>query len=178
VIAPLIPDRCEKSGLEETVRQLGEHLGFEASRPDNEGEGGPDVVWHDTSSAEVLGFELKTDKKNKSSYNVEEIGKALGYVEWLKKEYEGENCLGLIVIGPKSLLTRRANPSSFMYVAELTEVASLATEFNEFLWEARSFAPGARVAFIKRKGREVFNLTRLFNRLSATTMNALPRGSN
>jgi hypothetical protein len=161
--------------LEEAVRQLGEHLGFEASRPDNEGDGGPDVVWHEPSSSTVLGFELKTDKKPKSSYTVEETGKGLGYLEWLMREYKGEKCLGLIFIGPKSSLTRRANVSDAMCVVELREIKSLSGEFSTFLREARTYALGARVAFIKRKGREVFSLAKLFDRLNATSMDALPR---
>ena len=53
--------------LEEAIRQLGEFMDFDASGPDNEDLGGPDVLWVDTSSNALIGFELKTDKKTGSA---------------------------------------------------------------------------------------------------------------
>jgi hypothetical protein len=174
VLSPFTSGSGTAFALEEALRQLGEFMGYDASRPDNEGLGGPDVLWLDTSSNGLIGFELKTDKKAESAYNIEEVGKGHSYLEWLRTNHQ-ERCLGLIFIGPRSPATQRATPSDDMYVAEISEIVTLANAFRGFLSEARGFALGARVAFIKRKENEEFGLLRIFERLGTTRMRSLSR---
>ena len=53
---------------EEAVRLLGEILGFDATRPDNDIGKGPDVFWVNNQTKEVLAFELKTNKNTPTRY--------------------------------------------------------------------------------------------------------------
>ena len=50
VLVPFTSGGSSAFVLEEALRQLGESMGYDASRPDNEGLGGPDVLWVDASS--------------------------------------------------------------------------------------------------------------------------------
>jgi hypothetical protein len=136
-VAPLSSGGGSSNALEEAVRQLGEFMGYDSSRPDNEGQGGPDVLWVDRSSRTLVGFELKTDKKAASSYTIEEVGKGHSYLEWLKANYADEDRLGLVFVGPRAPATGRATPSAEMYVVELPEIASISNAFAGFLKEAR-----------------------------------------
>ena len=47
---------------EEALKQFGLLLGLEASRPDNESNSGPDVLWIGEGDIQLASFELKTDK--------------------------------------------------------------------------------------------------------------------
>jgi hypothetical protein len=100
-------------------------------------------LWLDTSSNSLIGFELKTDKKVGSAYNVDDVGKGHSYLEWLRSNHR-ERTLGLIFIGPRSPATQRATPSDDMYVVEISEFITLANAFRGFLREARGFAVGGR----------------------------------
>ena len=50
------------------VRELGERLGYTATRPDNDRNTGPDVLWRDEVKKQLVGFELKTDKREPVTY--------------------------------------------------------------------------------------------------------------
>ena len=158
---------------EEAVRHLGENLGFDSSRPDNEGLGGPDVIWVDHSSNQIIGFELKTEKGLAASYTVDEVSKCHSYIEWIRQNYI-EKLMGLIVVGAKSSLTQRATPSDEMYLCGVVEIASIATDFQRFMQETWGYTPSNRVGPIKRAEAETFGLGQLFRRLSGTKLNSLP----
>ena len=68
---------------------------------------------------------------------------------------------------------RRATPSDDMYIVEPSEIVSLANAFRTFLREARDFALGPRVEFIKRKESEKFGVPQLFVQLGNTRMKSL-----
>src|SRR5262245_45074158 len=59
--------------MEAAVRALGEMLGFEATRPDNDDGTGPDVLWTDNVTEQCLGLELKTDKEDPANYTKKEV---------------------------------------------------------------------------------------------------------
>jgi hypothetical protein len=144
-----------------------------SSRPDNEGLGGPDVIWVDHTSNQIIGFELKTEKGPTSSYNVDDVSKGHSYVEWIRQNYD-QKLLGLIFVGPKSSVTQRATPSEEMYICELAELSSVAADFHRFLHDTWGYTPSNRVGPIKRAEREAYGLGPLFRRLSQTQLRSLP----
>ena len=158
---------------EEAVRHLGEFFSFDSSRPDNEGLGGPDVIWVDHASNQIIGFELKTEKGPTSSYTVGDVSKGHSYIEWIRQNYK-ERLLGLIFVGPRSSLTQRATPSDEMYLCELAEIAAMATDFQRFMQDTRGYTPPNRVGPIKRAETEKFGLGQLFRGLSGARLNSLP----
>jgi hypothetical protein len=170
---PLRRPGASPFALEEAVRSLGESMGYQATRPNNEAVGGPDVAWHDVTGHEVFGLELKTDKKDDATYTVTEIGRGHNYAKWLEQQHKGDRYLGLIFIGPRARLSKKAAPGDDMYLVGLSDIAALAQEFTAFLDHARNLAPVPRAAYIKRMEGEKFGLRALFRRLAVFKMSKL-----
>ena len=63
------------------VRALGELLGLIATRPDNDGGTGPDVLWCDDAKPRQRGFELKTDKHDPATYFEKDISQGHDHLE-------------------------------------------------------------------------------------------------
>lgn len=161
--------------LEEAVRSLGEMMGYQATRPHNDEEGGPDVAWHDVADHKLFGFELKTDKKDDAVYNVGEVGRALNYAQWLEQHHKGDQYLGLIFVGPRCSMSKKAAPTADMYLVDRSAISALANDFERFLTQARNLAPGERAAFIKRMEGERFGLPAVFRSLAVFQMKTLER---
>jgi hypothetical protein len=64
---------------EESLRCLGQYLGFEATRPDNEHSTGPDVLWLFPDNSAFC-VDAKTDKAATSVYRKEEVGQLADHV--------------------------------------------------------------------------------------------------
>lgn len=96
---------------EAAVRELGELLGFVATRPDNDHDTGPDVLWLDEENKECIAFELKTDKELSSTYTKDDIGQGHNHLAWVATNYKHINCLGLLFVGPDVPVSGQASPS-------------------------------------------------------------------
>jgi len=116
-------DGATASQIEESVRRLGELIGFHSRRPDNEEGTGPDVVWAEGPTGPALGIELKTDKEAESEYSKKEISQSLDHNEWLAKEYD--ETLGTVLIGPATTVSSKANPSDKIFFARVAPLAAL-----------------------------------------------------
>ena len=130
--------------MEEAVRFLGETLGFESSRPDNDNQIGPDVLWVDSEKGCYLGFELKTDKIPSSQYTKEEIGQGYNHLQWMKTELSTFSSLGLLYVGPYLKCTASANPSTEMGQVEPQILRQLGNELLALIHDLRSEVPNAR----------------------------------
>ena len=117
------------------VRLLGELLGFDSTRPDNDEGTGPDVLWRDPSSMQMTGFELKTDKVKPATYSKKEISPKDTIISngWprITPEYE---VLGLLYVGPEGSASRKATPSREMALCCTQTILSLG---NKLLGLAR-----------------------------------------
>ena len=111
--------------MEESVRVLGEALGFLSRRPDNDVGTGPDVLWLDEETREGLAFELKTDKNAPALYAKKDISQGHDHIEWVGREYEEFSLLGLLYIGPEGRCHRAANPSDQMWLNGANKLADL-----------------------------------------------------
>lgn len=127
--------------MEEAVRALGEALGFEASRPDNDVGTGPDVLWSCPSTAQCLGFELKTDKVTQATYNKKEVGQSLDSLNWIERQASGHTCLGFILVGPDGRCTREANPSERLWQCPPAQLASVRDELVAMIRDLREALP-------------------------------------
>ena len=108
---------------EEAVRALGQYLGVQAIRPDNDHGTGPDVLWEIGKDAAVC-MELKTEKLATSQYKKADIGQLLDHVQWVKENTTAVNILP-VFIGPHLPVSGRANPAPEMVVVELSELNDL-----------------------------------------------------
>jgi len=122
--------------MEESLRYLGQYLGFESSRPDNEYGTGPDVLWTMKDVPLVVCIEAKTDKGESSKYNKRDIGQMHDHVQWLHDNGKAVGEVVPIFVGPKQIAAASANPSDDMLVAESRSFRSLASKLESVLRDA------------------------------------------
>ncbi|OYQ62161.1 hypothetical protein B9G53_23685 [Pseudanabaena sp. SR411] len=139
---------------EESVRALGEYLGFGSSRPDNSDDTGPDVFWIDETSQKCLAFELKTDKKLDPIYYKKDIEQGHDHLEWIRQNHPNCLCLGLIYVGNHGKRHKAGNPSSEMYLCDLAILASIKNQLIAGIEDLRSSTPTQRVTRVKEFCKE------------------------
>jgi len=114
---------------EESLRALGQYLGLNASRPDNEFGTGPDVLW-ELEEYPSLCIEVKTGKKEASRYKKDEIGQLRDHIQWVLDNTGSEEIIPIFV-GPKVGATGASNPSKDILVVELSEFKLLADKLTQ-----------------------------------------------
>lgn len=113
---------------EEAVRVIGSHLGFTATRPDNDLDNGPDGLWVDEQAKAVLSIELKTDKISK--LNKDDTGQSHDNVQWVANQYKDYNHIGHLFICDTAEVTLSANPGPRWFCSNPDRLKSLVTSFN------------------------------------------------
>ena len=109
--------------IEESLRCLGQYLGFESTRPDKEHGTGPDVLWMtDDGSAVVM--EVKTDKQESSRYRKIDLGQLRDHVQWVSDRYQTTE-VTQVFVGPLLPASDQANPSHEMLVIELEQFENI-----------------------------------------------------
>lgn len=156
---------------EEALRSLGEQLGFNSTRPDNEYNAGPDVLWIDEAQGKCIGFELKTGKKESPSYFKRDINEGLGHLTWISSSYSNYQCLGLIFSGPKGKCDEQASPSPNMYHCELSVIASIRDLLIAGIEDLRRATPSERSKKVAAFCSESqWTIDGLFSELSTKTV--------
>ncbi|RVO78946.1 helicase [Sinorhizobium medicae] len=125
----LLDKSTSSTAKEEAVRQYGELLGFDASRPDNEYGKGPDVIWTEPDTVGCVAFELKTEKNDPAEYNKHEVGQSMNHVQWLKDNEGDKAWEGVLIVGPPGVCKSEASPSDDIFLVETTALAARMTEF-------------------------------------------------
>ncbi len=108
------------NSAEQALRDLGELLGLEASRPDKESKKGkgPEVLWLSVDDASGWGFEAKTDKKERSNYTKEDTGQAHEHRQWLR-DVHSKRQVELAFVGRVLPVTSSASPGADLMVIDL-----------------------------------------------------------
>lgn len=102
---------------EEALRCLGQYLGLNSSRPDNDPGTGPDVLWIDEHGT-ALCMEVKTDKELSSVYRKEDAGQLHDHIQWVRHNHQVSDVIPVFV-GPLFPPSSDVNPSEDMGVIEL-----------------------------------------------------------
>lgn len=153
------------------VRALGELLGFTATRPDNDGDTGPDVLWCDDANPRQLGFELKTDKNNPATYFKKDISQGHDHLEWMAQTYPDHTILGLAFVGPAGKAHPQANPSSNMTLCLPSALATLRDEVLALIEDLRKQTPMERViAIAKETEKDRWDINSILGRLAPKPM--------
>jgi len=140
---------------EEAVRSLGEFLGLDSARPDQEHDTGPDVLW--ASAPAALSLELKTDKLETGSYFKKEIMQVHDHLQWIRDHTECDDILPVLV-GPIIPPDSKANPHPSTVVVELAHFHDLGKRLRSALEDIISQAlPMTRAQVVD----EVFTERRL-----------------
>lgn len=116
---------------EEAIRKLGEYLGLEASRPDNDVGTGPDVLWKSPGQP-AFNQELKTGKRRGSKYRKEDVGQIYDHMQWVRDNTDTRRILSAFV-GPVLAATDDSNPGPDITVIELEAYRALAERVHAAL---------------------------------------------
>ena len=130
-------NRGTPNQAESGVRLLGELLGFRSSRPDNEVDTGPDVLWIDEGHSRQIGFELKTDKKEPAKYSKDNISQCLSHISWMSDSYPAYDIMGLIIVGPSGSVGYRANPDKQIFLCVTDRLVSLKDDLLALIEDIR-----------------------------------------
>jgi hypothetical protein len=153
------------------VRALGELLGFTATRPDNDGGTGPDVLWRDDARPQQFGFELKTDKKGPAMYYKKDISQAHDHLEWMAQSNPEYAVLGLAFVGPEGSVHAKANPSTKMSLCLVPALTTLRDEILALIEDLRKHTPMERVIAISEETKKsCWNLTAILKRLALKSL--------
>ena len=104
---------------EEALRSLGQYLGFESTRPDNEHDTGPDVLWLFPDKT-ALCVDAKTGKLTSPVYRKDEFGQLSDHVQWVRDNTEVESIIPGFV-GPELPVSDSANPPEGVKLATLSK---------------------------------------------------------
>ncbi|QSZ24452.1 MULTISPECIES: hypothetical protein [unclassified Rhizobium] len=153
------------------VRALGELLGFTATRPDNDGDTGPDVLWRDDANPRQFGFELKTDKNDPATYFKKDISQGHDHLEWMAQTYPGHTILGLAFVGPAGKAHAQANPSADMSLCLPSALAALRDELLALIEDLRKHTPMERlIAIAKETEKDRWDIESLLARIDPKPM--------
>ncbi len=115
---------------EEACRMIGELIGFDTARPDNVFQKGPDVVWSSEDDNCLIGFELKTQKiSEEPKYKKDLVGQCLNHIEWIKGNYSEYQFNGILVVGPKGVVTANSSPGGNLYHITSKEMGMVLERF-------------------------------------------------
>jgi hypothetical protein len=141
---------------ESYVRKLGEILGFNSSRPDNDQGIGPDVLWVDDKKKLVLGLELKTNKDSSSenslvTYTKDDIGQGHNHLTWIKDNYYDYECLGLLYVGPNGYISPKSSPSENMGLCTSEQIIVLRDQIIAIMDDFMQRSPADRIKIIEEE---------------------------
>jgi tetratricopeptide (TPR) repeat protein len=105
--------------IEAALEALGEYLGLNVRRPDNELDTGPDVLWT-LPGGPALSIEAKTAKDGNASYRKDELGQLRDHRQWVYDEL-GQIEVHSAFVGPVVPASPGANPDPDMVVIERKE---------------------------------------------------------
>jgi len=120
--------------IEESLRALGQYLGLEASRPDNEFGTGPDVLWV-IEGMPALCMEVKSNRDPSSRYQKKDIGQLSDHVQWVKDNFDAKTIIPVFV-GPVIGASNHANPPEDYQVIALEQFRNLAQRLKAALQDA------------------------------------------
>jgi len=158
------------SQMEEAVRELGAALGYIASRPDNENDTGPDVLWRDASNA--LALELKTDKVGTATtYNKKEVAQALDSEQWVRSTYGSHDLLGFLFVGPDGVSHSQANPSPIQWICTSVRLVAVRDRLLALIQDLRTALPiERRSKLVAAASSPSWQLAALFEELRVTKL--------
>jgi len=158
--------------MEESVRALGEVLGFEATRPDNACGTGPDVLWADHEAC--LAFELKTDKNDPAEYAKRDIAQGHDHLAWIRENAPDRRCLGLLFVGPDGKVRSEGTPAPGMGLTRPEKLAAVRDRLIALIEDHRRLLPIERPSCVREScGRPEWTLAQLTGRLREKSLAAM-----
>ncbi|AVT75944.1 hypothetical protein RPPS3_18810 [Rhodopseudomonas palustris] len=176
-IMPLFDSSETSSAHEEAMRAFGEALGFEATRPEQEGDSGStlDVLWESDELKRSILLELKTKKGTNSVINLDDVGQAFNHMEWNRGR--SSQAFGIILVGLTGKRSPEAAPSDEMWISTLASFRHLYDDFLQMLLATQRLPPNQRYTEIEAvSGRAEWQPSAIFERLKGLRISELPVG--
>ena len=127
VSSELLDSEASAGVHEEAIRRLGEHLGFEATRPEKETNGkGPDGLWVTPDRTLVMLFDAKTGMRA-SRYSKKRIGESAQHALWAADRYPRADRFHYLV-GPRVPATPQSTPPPGLRVVMPAELARISAD--------------------------------------------------
>ncbi len=142
-VRPLFDPLRSANEHEEAMRFLGELLGFESTRPEQESETGStlDVLWLASLTKKAILIELKSKKRLDKPVNATEVGQCSNHLQWVRQEHPEYEILGVVIVGGQSLRTPEAAPTDEMWVSSVDSFQRLFEESMQMLHSLQRMAP-------------------------------------
>ena len=157
------------SQVEENLKILGYWLGFIATRPDNEYNIGPDVLWLTSEEKTAFIIEAKSAKQN-MSLRKDEIGQFYQHISWVEKKYVNIDTEYRIIAGPSIDCSNSASPPEDLWAVSIEQFASVCKKLLEILKKPLDERVQLLYAKQIQSGLEMHGLTwdELFNQFEKT----------
>jgi hypothetical protein len=154
------------SQVEENLKILGYWLGFDATRPDNEHDIGPDVLWLTDDEKTAFIIEAKSDKQN-MSLRKEEMGQFYQHISWVQKNYSNIDTEYRIIAGPCLDCSDSASPPDDLWAVSLEQFTNVSKKLLEILKKPLDERVQLLYAKQIQSGLELHSLTwdKLFNQI-------------
>lgn len=157
IVTSMHPDRSSNQH-EEAVRQLGEALGFLATRPDNELGIGPDVLWANEDKKVAVAFELKTKKDggggDGSIITKDDVGQGANHMNWFRKSHNDYKLLKLFFVADADGYSDSASPDEGMEIVSLEGVAKAWTTYKSSIEGSKAETPLERILMLEQSFAE------------------------
>lgn len=140
---PLFDSASTFSQHEESLRVLGELLGFNSTRPEQEDDSDTtlDVLWMDNEDKKAILFENKTKKKLQNPLNTDDVGQGHIHLTWFKTLHPTITPLGLIFVAAGDGLSKQAAPSDLMWINSPMAIKTFFDEIMQTLLALARMAP-------------------------------------
>ena len=114
----------------------------------------------------MIGFELKTDKKDPAAYSKGDIGQGHDHIEWMRQNHAEYTSLGLLFVGPDGAPSAKATPSHEMGICLTETMATLRDEMLALIEDLRKQTPMERLLAVQTETeRDRWGIEALLNRL-------------
>jgi hypothetical protein len=115
--------------FEQSLQELGRLLGLEASRPDNDSDVGPDVVWLTPDGGAGHAFEAKTNKSADSEYSKDDIGQLHNHRQWILTTFPNKS-VHLSIVGHILPVSSQSSPDERLSIIDVAEFKVLANNLQ------------------------------------------------
>lgn len=129
----------EAKTFEGALQRIGEFLGFESIRPDNEFGKGPDNLWKENHKDYIM-FECKNEvKESRKEISKTETGQYNNHLAWFKSIYgEGVNTLCIMII-PTARLSYQGDFADKVYAMNLNGLNKFTDNVKRFFKEIMNY---------------------------------------
>lgn len=150
---------CRTSNLfEEALKEVGEMLGFESQRPDNEFKVGPDNLWCGIHNQYIF-FECKNEvKDDRNTINKLEAGQMCNHCAWFEEKY-GDAKVCRIFVAPTNILSKKANLTHKVEVMTPKLLDKFKNCIDKFLMEFKDYDLNDIDRNLIQEALETHNLT-------------------